>query len=72
MRRTDMRRRSPTRRVLKWVGLVGCVTILAVAIVSLWRDFGYGHVGRHLHTGTDQACFWLTNVDIGTGCVTIT
>ena len=36
-----MRRRSRTRRVLKWVGLVGCVVILSIWFVSTHWTLGY-------------------------------
>jgi hypothetical protein len=36
-----MRRRSPTRRVLKWVGLVGCVVLTAAWGITLFCTFGY-------------------------------
>jgi len=41
-----MRRRSRTRRVLKWIGTAGCALTLCAWLISAVRPFGAGGSGR--------------------------
>jgi hypothetical protein len=58
-----MRRRSRTRRVLKWAGLVACVVIVAAWAVSLTQHVGVGWTDWRVSLSDGQVWLWrLHNV----------
>jgi hypothetical protein len=56
-----MRRRSRTRRILKWVGSVACGLTAALWVGTKWRHFQYCH--RYGTVGTVTNFVWVSNVD---------
>ena len=66
-----MRRRSRTRRVLKWVGLAVCLVVLAAWAISTWRRVGYWRNKYEFREAEGQYYVYVSGGVLSFGCENI-